>query len=142
MITKIASLAGSVLMMALSVASAHAADFGNTRYVKQTDAAHTQSTKGTLVLDAASHQMSFTEGSQQGVVIPYAGIDAMRLENTISRLHRPFTQRVGRDEFLTVEYHAADQPQYAVFKLNGRSYREVLAALETQTGKQVQYKTN
>ncbi len=133
----------SVLMMPVSAMTAHAAeDYAGTRYIKHVDATHTESVTGTLVLDKSMQQLSFAEQHQPAVVIPYAGIDVMRLDNTISRLRRPFTQRIARDEFLTVEYHAGNEPQYAVFKLSGKSYREVRAALEAQTGKRIEYNSN
>ncbi len=138
-----ALFSGLVLALSLSAASAHAAvDFGGARYVRQADAAHTEKTKGTLSLDAGTKQLTFSDKDQQPVVIPYAAINTLRLDNSIARLHRPFTQRVGREEFLTVEYSSGNAPQYAVFQLNGKSYRELLAALETQTGKQVAVKSN
>ena len=141
--TNAAFLGSMILMLSLGATAAHASTaFDGTRLVQHTDASHTKSTKGTLTLDASTQQLSFTDKGQQQLAITYSGINSMRLENTISRLHRPFTHRVGRDEFLTIEYHAGNDSQYAVFKLDGKSYRELLAALETQTGKQVEYKTN
>ncbi len=142
--TRSSSIVSLTLLVALSAISAQAAtSFGGTRYVKQTDATHTQSTKGTLSLDEGAQQLSFTDKGQQTVSIPYVGIRSMRFENSIDRLRQPFTHRVGRDQFLTVKYQAAEnKPEYAIFRLNGRSYREVLAALETRTNKHVEYKAN
>ena len=136
----------STLALSLSFGSvsAHAAtDFDGTRYMRQTDAKHTQTDKGVLGLDATAQQLSFSGKDQQTVLIPYGGTESIRFENTVDRLRRPFNNRVGRDQFLTIQYHAAaDQPQYAVFKLNGRNYHEVLAALESQTKKQIDYRSN
>ncbi len=132
------------LMLGLSLASLQAAtNFDNTRVVTQSDATHAQSVKGILSLDNRAKQVSFTIKDQQTMLIPYGGIESMRFENTIDRLRRPFTNRVGRSQFLTIEYKTAENTaQYAVFKLNNKSFREVLAALETQTNKRVQYREN
>ena len=134
-----------IYALALSfTASAHAAtEFGGTRYVTQTDARHTRADKGILRLDLNAQQLTFEDKDRQTVMIPYSGIDSLRSENTIDRLRRPFTNRVGRDHVLTVQYHTTpDQSQYAVFRLNGRSYQEVLAALESQTKKPIDYRSN
>ena len=132
------------LILGLSLASGQAeTNFGNTRVITQTDTTHTESEKGILTLDDKAKQVSFTDKDQQSMSIPYSGIESMRFENTIDRIRRPFTNRVSRSQFLTIEYKSAENtPQYAVFKLNNQSYREVLAALETQTSKRVQYREN
>jgi hypothetical protein len=135
-----ASMLALILFGSLAAVSptAHAStSFAGTRIVTQPDAHHTKSTKGVLTLDDAAQGLSFADKAQS-VVIPYGQITSMRLEQTVDRIRTPFTGRVEHQQFLTLTYgDSAGHPAYAVFQLNGRSYREVVAALEAQTSKRV-----
>ena len=142
--TQSLALAVFAALIAITAAPAHAAtDFDGARLLSQQDAKHTKSVKGTLTLDETAQQISFSGKGQQVVNVPYTGISSMFLENTVDRLHMPFSDRVQREEYLTVQYQTADgKAAYAIFHLNGRSYREVVAALEAQTKKPVEWKAD
>jgi hypothetical protein len=125
--------------LALALPAAHAdVSFANTRLMTQKDARHIQSRKGTLSLVSATKSLSFEAEGNATVVVPFDQIQSMRLDETVSRIHAPFTGRVDHEEFLTLIYtDAAGKPEYSVFRLNGRTYRETVAALEAETGKPV-----
>jgi hypothetical protein len=139
----------STLALILSVSlagftpTAHAStSFAGTRMITQPSANHTKSTKGVLTLDQAAQNVSFAD-KMQSVNIPYGQITSMRLEQTVDRIRTPFTGRVEHQEFLTLTYgDSTGHQDYAVFQLNSRSYREVVAALEAQTSKRVDWTAN
>ncbi|HLI77882.1 MAG TPA: hypothetical protein VKV02_13130 [Acidobacteriaceae bacterium] len=135
----------AALMSALTFGSvpAHAADaFNGVRLLSQQDPSHTKAIKGALTLDEASQKLTFHGDDQPAVVVPFASITSMRVDTAITRLRVPFTGRVEEQEFLTLQYDAPNGAHsYAVFRLNGRSYRETVAALESDTGKKVEQTT-
>ncbi len=140
MIAAVALLTGSIL----SLPSAHAqVTFANTRFVSQKDARHTESEKGTLTLKSDERNLTFEAKDHSSLVIPYDQITSLALDQSVTRIRTPFTGRVQHDRFLTVIYQGAgSKPGYAVLHLNGRSYRQVVAALEAETSKPVTEITN
>jgi hypothetical protein len=134
-------LLGSITAIA---PAAHAStSFADARLITQPDPRHTKSTKGTLTLDdSGGHGLTFNEQGQS-VAIAYDRISSMRLERSVTRNHVPFSGRVQHSQFLTLQYQDnAGQSEYAVFELKGKYYREVIAALEAKTSKQVEWKNN
>lgn len=142
-LTKYRNVVLAVAGIALALPAAHAdVSFANTRLLTQKDARHTQSRKGTLNLMSATKSLSFEADGNNTVVVPFNQIQSMQLDETVSRIHTPFTGRVQHEEFLTLVYaDASGKPEYAVFRLDGRSYRGTIAALEAETGKTVAQKS-
>jgi hypothetical protein len=138
-------LSATLLLVTALLTSAAPAptDFGGARYITQPDAKHTKSTKGTLNLDENTNQLSFREKDQPLFVVSYSDITSMRVEQSLNRLRVPFSHKVQHQEFLTIEYRTAeDKRRFAIFQLNDKSYREVVAALEAQSRKPIAWKAD
>lgn len=117
-------------------------EFGKVKMISQPDAKHTESTKGVLTFDDANRQAVFNGKDGARLFMPYSEIRSIRLEHNVTRLQVPFVGKVQHSQYLTVQYRGANTaPAYAVFDLNGRSYREIVAALESKSGKQAEWKS-
>jgi hypothetical protein len=126
-----------------------AQDFGKARLLPRPERGQTKSrqVEGSLRFDATAKALLFTAKDGKDILsTSYASIRALNYERAatprywsgIFLIHMLLFTR-EKKHFLTIQYGAESSGQYALLRLDKNNFRHVLAMLESETGKKVNW---
>jgi hypothetical protein len=118
--------------------------FGSVEYLHATTDGKHRREDGQLVVDNSGGRVAFESDRRHEIAIPGNQITRIVYERASKPRYAaglliawPLLFTKSKQHYLTVQYSSQGQGDYAVFRLSKHNYREILAAVESATGRKV-----